>query len=240
MQTVSPTEPSREASSTARRCAWLALAVALQLWVLAGCGGATDNGMASKAPAEILAASRAAALNATSVHVAGESSQGHLSLDFDLELARDGGRGRISLFGLKLEMIRLGDTIYMRGNRAFHASLGAAAAHLSAASWIRMPAATARGIAQLGVLADLHGEVDRLLGGSGPIAKGTTTTINGQNAVELKDAGKLYSGALFIATVGQPYPLKRVTHGKETSEITFANWNHPVTLTAPASSVALR
>ncbi|MFI4972859.1 MAG: hypothetical protein ACHP7H_09280, partial [Hyphomicrobiales bacterium] len=73
----------------------LLLTVALTA-ALTGCGS-SGNGVASKSASEILAASKAAADSATSVHVAGKSSQGPLSITLNLDMASNGGRGQISL-----------------------------------------------------------------------------------------------------------------------------------------------
>ncbi len=71
--------PSRLQSARARARAPLALLLAAALAVavaaLAGCGS-SGNGVASKSPSEILAASKAAALSASSVHVVEQQPRG--------------------------------------------------------------------------------------------------------------------------------------------------------------------
>ena len=71
------------------------------------------------------------------------------------------------------------------------------------------------------------------------LTKGPITTINGQKAIELKTKGKLYTGAIYIAATGTPYPIEIVKHGRETGQTTFTGWNQPVTLSAPAGAVEL-
>jgi hypothetical protein len=214
-----------------------ALLIAL---VLTGCGGSSGNGIASKSASEILAASRAAAESATSVHVAGKSAQGPLSLTLNLDLASDGGRGQVSLLGLSFELIRVGNTLYAKGNPAFYTRLSATTGlHLPQGVWLKAPASGGK-LAQLASFTNLSGELGRLLSSTGPITKGASSTVNGQKAIELKETAKLFSGSLFIATTGKPYPIEIVKHGRESGQTTFSGWNQPVSLSAPAGAIAIR
>jgi hypothetical protein len=221
------------------RASTLALLITVALAAaLTGCGGSSGNGVASKSASEILAASQAAAQSATSVHVAGKSAQGPLSLTLNLDLASNGGRGQVSLLGLSFELIRVGSTLYRKGNPAFLKRLGAAAAHLPQGTWLKAPA-NSRQLAELASFTDLSGELNRLLSSSGPVTKGATTTVNGQQAVELKVTAKLFSGSLYIATTGKPYPIQIVKRGRESGQTTFSHWDAPVLLTAPPNAIAL-
>lgn len=205
---------------------------------LAGCGGSSDNGLASKSASEILAASKAAAHSASSVHIANKSSLGPLSLMLNVDLARPGGRGQVSVGELSFEVIRTGSTLYLKGNPAFEQSLrattGLRAPH---GEWLKVPINSAR-LAQLASVTDLSGELSRLLTRAGPISKGATTTVNGQQAIELKETTRLFSGSLYVATTGKPYPLQFVKSGRETGQTTFSGWNEPVSLTAPPNAIA--
>ncbi len=78
-----------------------------------------------------------------------------------------------------------------------------------------------------------------LLRGAGPLTKGATTTIGGQQAIELKETGTPYTGSIYIATAGKPYPILIVKHGQETGQTTFSGWNQPITLSAPANAIEL-
>ncbi len=227
-----PTSPH-----TPRARACVALSVVLAA-LLAGCGGSSDNGVASKSASEILAASRAAATGASSVRVASKSSQGPLVITVDLELASNGGRANVSLLGLTFEAIRIENTLYVKGSPAFDKRLSATlGVHLPTGVWVKAPANGG----QLAQLAQFTGpsELKLLLSTVGPV-KGATTSINGQSVIELKETGKLYTGVLYVATTGKPFPVKILKHGKESGETTFSNWNQPVTLTAPANAVAIK
>jgi hypothetical protein len=223
-------------SARGRASASLALLLAA---ALTGCGGSSGNGIASKSPSEILAASQAAAQGATSVRVAGKNSQGPLSLTLNLDLASNGGRGQVSGLGLAYELIRIGNTLYLKGNAAFDARLDSTTGlHVPQGVWLKAPASGQ--LAQLTSFTDLGGELKRLLSSTGPTTKGATTTVNGQKVIELKVSAKLFSGSLFVATTGKPYPIELVKRGRETGQITFSGWNASVSLTPPRNAIAIR
>ncbi len=205
--------------------------------LLTGCGGSSSNGVASKSAGEILAASRLAAAGARSVRVASRSAQGRLVITLELERASDGARAKASLLGLDFEVIRVNDTLYVTGNTAFKNRLAATTGiHIPSGVWVK----ATLGNAKLAPLAayTTPTEVDVLLSTVSP-AKGVTTTIDGRPVIELKETGKLYSGVLYVATTGKPYPVKRTRHGRETGETTFTGWNQPITLTPPTNAVAI-
>jgi hypothetical protein len=233
--------PSCVRAARARALAPLALPLTVALAAaLAGCGGSSGNGIASKSPAEILAASRAAAEGATSVHVVSRASQGRLSLTSDLELAGDRGRARVSFLGRTREVIRIGDTLYLKGYSAVYKRLGRSTdPHVPRGAWVKAPANSGR-LVSLAALTNLRTELGLLLGSTVPLTKGATTAVNGQHAIELKEkTAKGFTGFLYIATTGTSYPIELVKHGAETGQITFSGWNEPVSLTAPANAVAL-
>jgi hypothetical protein len=212
------------------------LALAIAVAGLAGCGGSADNGVSSKNASGILAAAKAAAQSATAVHVESQAAQGPLKLALNLELTSNGGHAHISGLGVDFEVIRIGGTLYVKGNPAFYQRLGGAAAHASPGTWLKAPVKSGP-LAQFAAFTDLPGEVGRLLSTAKPVTKGTTTTTNGQKTVELKQAGQLYTGKIYVATTGKPYPVQITKTGRETGRTTFTNWNQPVSLSAPSNTI---
>jgi hypothetical protein len=206
---------------------------------LAGCGGSSGNGVASRSAPEILAASIAAADSAASVHVAGRSAQGQLALTLETDLATNGGHARVSVLGAAYELIRLGNILYLKGNSAFDTRVDSATGlHVPKGVWLRARAHSGP-TAQLASFTDLSGELRRLLSNAYRITKGAATTVNGQRVIELKETGRLFSGSLYIAATGTPYPIELVKRGRETEHTTFSRWNVPVTLTAPRSAISI-
>jgi hypothetical protein len=216
-----------------------ALPLVLSLGALAGCGsGSSGNGVASKSATEIVNESKLAAAGASSVHVSGSLNSGGLPVTLNLNLASGkGGTGEISENGLSFKLILVGDTAYMSGSSAFYRHIGgAAAAQLLAGKWLKVPATTGE-YASFGSLADMRKLIDTALASHGTLAKGATTTVNGQQAVAVNDTGK--GGVLYVATTGKPYPIEISKGGSESGKITFDRWNQAVAIAAPANSVDL-
>ena len=223
------------------RCLAAALA-ALALVFVCGCGSAS-NGVASKSPAEILAAATMAAQQASSVQVHARSANGPLVLTLDMSYARNGAHGTVSLLGLDYQLIRVADTLYVSGNSDFYRELArtldarasAAVAELPAGTWLK--AAVGHGpLSGLSAITEMSSELALILGRGTPVAKGAETAINRQRAIELKQTAKLYTGSLFIAATGKPYPIAERKRGRETGQTTFTGWDRPVTLTPPAAA----
>ncbi len=215
----------------------------LVLAFLCGCGS-SSNGVASKSPAEILATATSAAQQASSVHVHANSANGPLTLTLDMNYTKNGAHGSVSLFGLDYQLIRIGDTLYVSGNSRFYRELAqtlsghaaTAVAKLPAGTWLKATVGSGPG-SGLAPITDMDSELALILGRGTPAAKGAETSVNGQQAIELKQAAKLYNGSLFIATTGKPYPILQRKTGRETGQTTFSAWNQPVTLTAPANAI---
>lgn len=232
---------SRLHTAHARAGVPLALLLTLALTaVLAGCGGSDGNGVASKSPTEILSASMAAAQGASSVHVVGNSTVGRLSATSDLQLTSNGGRAQVSLLGLAFEIIRIGNVLYVKGNLAFDERLHAiTGANVPQGAWLKA-LVTDGALAQLVGFTNLRSELRFLLTHATPPTKGATTTLGRRQAIALNETGRLYSGSLYVATTGKPYPIEIVKHGKETGHTTFTAWNQPVSLSAPSNVQTLK
>jgi hypothetical protein len=206
--------------------------------VLAGCGGSSSgNGVASKQPAEIIAAARTAADRASAVHVSGSTVTTGTPITLDLSLvAGKGGRGRIAESGLSFELIELEGTIYIKGSSAFYKHFaGAGAAQLLQGKWLKAPATNAS-FAGLSSLIELHKLLDVALASSDKALVSTgTRTVKGQAVVGVKDTTQ--GETIYVATTGRPYPVAATKSGAGGGTIAFAEWDRPVTLTAPANAV---
>lgn len=218
------------------------VAVVLGAILLGGCGGSggssSSNGIASKTPTEILSAATAAAEHASSVHVSGSIVSAGSPITLDLELMRSkGGRGQISEGGLSFNLILLDGTAYISGSPAFYSHFaGPAAAQLLEGKWLKAPASSGT-FSSLGSLTDLNQLLDTALSDNGALAKGPTTTIDGQQVLSVTDAS--HGGTLYVATTGKPYPIEISKSGATGGKISFSNWNAPVTLAAPKDAIDL-
>jgi len=202
---------------------------------LAGCGS-SDNGIASETPQEILAASMTAIGKASSVTIKGESARGRLrTLTIGLQLTRQVSHANLTVLGESFQITSVGGTIYVKGTPALYQHLGITRT-IPTGTWVKAPAGK---LAQFAAITDLTREASLIISTRDTITKGTTATIEGQPAIELKTQSKIYRGRLFIKTTGQPLPLKQEKTGHETSHIAFTNWNQTPTPTAPANTTTV-
>lgn len=205
--------------------------------LFAGCGSSSSgNGVASKTPTQILEAAKAASARAVSAHVSGSIVSEGKPISLDMELvAGKGGKGRIAVEGLSVQLIEVDKAVYINGSTAFYTHLaGAAAAQLLQGKWLKAPASNAN-FASFSSLTNLSKLVGSTLAAHGTLSRAATTTINGQKAVGVTDAAK--GGTLYVATTGTPYPIEIVKSGAGGGKIVFDKWNKPVTLAPPANSV---
>ena len=222
----------RSASARRRlRRGLLAVAALISLAAaVAGCGGgSSSNGIASKSPTEILSASKAAALAASSVHL--HTTSGEVVLD--MKLASAGASGHLTLSGATLEMIRIGSDLYLKAPASLYQKIGINA-KIPPDTWIKLTAGT---VPSLAAFTEMREQLSRLLN-LASLTKGPTTTLEGQKVVELQQKLKVFSRSLYIATTGKPYPLQSLLKGRVAGKTTLSEWDTPVTLTAPPKSVA--
>jgi len=219
-------------------CAALLVLAAVPLGGCGSSGGSSSNGIASKTPTEILSAATAAANSASSVHVSGSIVSAGSPFTLDLELVKGkGGRGQISEGGLSFNVILLDGTAYISGSPAFYSHFGGpAAAQLLEGKWLKAPASSGT-FSSLGSLTDPNQLLNTALSDHGALAKGPTTTIDGQQVLSVTDAS--HGGTLYVATTGKPYPIEISKSGKTGGKISFGSWNAPVTLAAPKNAIDL-
>jgi hypothetical protein len=216
------------------------IALVLAAAVLGACGGSSaGNGVAAKAPAEVVAAAKVAGDSASSVHVSGSIVSGGSPITLDLELlAGKGGRGQISENGLSFDLIQVGGTAYISGSPSFYSRFGGpAAAQLFKGKWLKASTSSSGTFSTLASLTDLGKLLDTALASHGTLAKGATTTVAGQQVLGVTDVS--HSGTLYVATTGKPYPIEIVKSGLGGGKILFDRWNASVALAAPKNSIDL-
>jgi hypothetical protein len=225
--------PRRGASAIA-----LAIALGIALTLLGGCGSSSSsgNGLASKSPAEIVAAAKRAAVGAASVHIAGSIVNEGKPISLDMQiLAHKGGKGQITLEGFPIRLIQVGGAVYINASNAFYKRVaGSAAAQLLQGKWLKASVSSSS-FASLASLTNIGKLIESTLGSHGKLAAGGTRTIGGQKAVGVTDTTR--GGTLYVAASGPAYPLEIVKGGADGGKITFDRWNRSVTLSAPAGAI---
>lgn len=222
------------------RTAGLGLVLAAVL--LAGCGGgkkaAQPNGEASKPAAQVLADTKKAATSASSMHVDGHLVSSGTPLQLDLHIAKQGATGSMTTNGLRFDLIRIGDTFYIRGTDAFYKKFaGQAAAQLLHGKWLKGSASSGKlqSLAPLTSSGALFGEI---VASHGKLENVGETTYQGQKVVEIRDTSD--NSKLYVSATGTPYPVA-IVGGKKSQQgaITFDSWNQSVSLNAPKNAIDL-
>jgi hypothetical protein len=218
----------------------LGLVAALMIAACGGSsGGAADNGVAAKSADQIVTQATQAIDAVHTARVSGDvgSAHGQGAIHLDLHLVDGtGATGSMSEGGLAFKLISVNNSAYVNGSPAFWKQFGGSAAvQLLQGRWLRAPAATGP-FASFASLTDLHKLVAGLLTGHGALTKGSTSTIDGQKVVALTD--KTNQGTLYVATTGKPYPIRIANGGSGGGgQLDFSDFNQPVTVKAPASSI---
>ncbi|CAM5725126.1 hypothetical protein [Streptomyces glaucescens] len=145
----------------------------------------------------------------------------------------------------KADLIRTGDTLYMRYDEAFLRAQSEgepeeetdAVVDMMAGKWTSMAATgpDAEGVADFC-------DLDQLLGDAGDVksnaARGRTTTVDGTPAIVLteKDGKDRYT--LYVATQGKPYLLRLdSTTAGERNSLVFSDYGKPVAAEKPSGEI---
>jgi hypothetical protein len=195
-----------------------------------------SNGVASDPAADVVRAASTAITGVRSVHVTGTTG-GASPVTFNLYVVNGkGGRGTMSMRGTSFQIIRIGNSVYLKGSDAFLRHLGGeAAAQLFSGKWIKGPATGE--FASFAGLTNVQMLFSELLSSHGTLTKGSITTINGQRAIAVQDTSS--GGTLYVATTGAPYPLKVSQGGSGSGGAQFSQFNESFPLTVPANAVDL-
>ncbi len=199
-----------------------------------GSGGVRQE--AGKAPLVILRDALRAARAARSVRLVGTSRNSSVTaLALELTGSR-GGRGTATVSGLSFSIVRLGRSMYLRGDVGFTRHFAGRAATQVGHRWFRVPP----GRAQFKPFADLTNMrvlLTKLLSPSKrTLVKLSVRTVNGVRVIGLEDRGH---GVLYVAASGTPYPVEIVSLPAGSGKLVFGDWNRPVALRVPAGAVDL-
>jgi hypothetical protein len=218
-----------------------ALALVLAAAFLAGCGGhgksAKPNGEALKPAGRVLADAKAAATKATSAHVSGSVESSGTPITLDLSTARGkGAKGSMSTNGLQFDLVRIGDTAYIKGSDAFYQRFaGAGIAQLIHGKWLKVPITQGR-FRSLQPLTSIGLLLGTVSSNHGKLVNEGKTTYKGDGVVAVRDTSD--NSKLYVAATGKPYPVAIVGGKKgQSGAITFGDWNKPVSLRAPKEAI---
>jgi hypothetical protein len=154
--------------------------------------------------------------------------------------------GTMSLDGQgQAELIKTGDTVYMKYDEAFLRAQGAgeskeeadAAVAMLAGKWTKM-ALTGKDAKDIASFCDL----DSVLGGvedvNSDATRGKTTTVDGTAAVVLHERDGKDRYTLYVAAEGKPYLLRvDSTSAKDPGTLVFTDYEKPVPVRKPSGKI---
>jgi hypothetical protein len=240
----------------------VAVVALLPAVVVFGCGGSSSdtNGEASKPAPQIVSDAAAALKRVHSVHMQGKQALGNepTALEADLEPP-----GKVSLsFDQRsgtASIIAINGAVYIKANAAYwkKQKVGSAAATL-AGKWFKSPTSAAQ-FRNLTRNLDVATLSRCLARDHGTLNVGGKATVDGQPAVVVVDQGDNPGGTpakLFVATKGEPLPLRLVATGNERpggtrdpqcnssgsrghagDELTFSKYNEELKIAAPPGAL---
>jgi hypothetical protein len=231
-----------------RGAARLAVMVALVALVASGCSGGTKtsdpqtttqanalqtSGLEQQSPAQVQQAAAAALKAAKSVHVTGTAINNGKPVRVDLRIQGNASSGTMELEGVRLEIITIGGTTYLKADQQTWATLGvpAVAGQRLADRWVKTGPRQVAGLTGLS-LDNLAGQ---LMKGDSPWEPTVEqTTLDGTKVVVIsrKDGSKLY-----VANAGPPYPLRGEKKGANAGRTDFTEYGADFHITAPANAM---
>ena len=215
-----------------------------------GGSSSAGSGESSKDPQTILNDAAAATKVAKDAHIKGSASGNGV----DGDIGGGNYSGTVTASGTTYDIVVLADStgdstkdkVFIKAAASVWAAVASSAAVGTCLGdkWIEMDSAANPGLSDnpgasqvatgaqsiatgVGSFADLGKFATGLTTSAGTITKGSVQSINGQDAVELKNS----SGSLFVANDGTPYVL-RIT-GSSSTQLDLTNWSKGVSFTAP-------
>jgi hypothetical protein len=197
------------------------------------------GGVADLAATEIFARTKAAFKAADTVRLKGSGASGTTKFAIDMRYSTAGNAvGTVSNAGQTIELRRIGQTVYVKADKAFWTkSAGAAVAELLGGKYLKAPLADPR-VAQLGAFTDKNSFADEVLSPSSNVTKGDSKSIRGIPAIGLVDKASSGSATLYVATSGQPVPLQLAPTSGAGNEgsFDFLDYGKPVDVAVPPAA----
>jgi len=215
------------------------LLAALALGLVAGllvsaCG---SNGEAAKSPQQILRDTARALAAVKSYQIQGKVPTGNGLGTFTFKVAGASvGAGTFALGSLSFELEEIRGTDYIRSASLWEGVGGGALQGLLANRWVSVPASNplalqlTQGVAALTSAKQTAASFTKA---DAKARRGRTGTVDGQSVVAVSNG----ASTVFVATSGQPLPI-RVTSGGG-SYLNLSNFNANFGITAPKQSVSL-
>jgi hypothetical protein len=186
----------------------------------------TTNGVEALEADQILDKATEALKAAQSFRFKGPASSGAFSYDLDIVFKGDDAKGSIQVLGISLEAVKVGGAVYLKAPETLWTTLLPADQQAVIAQftgkYVKVPTV---------LVAAFIPTVDDLLEPSGTLTKGDIVTVDGKQAITLKDSD---GSELHVSLEGQPYPIDIVAI--DGRKVTFTEIDADVTIEAPAAA----
>jgi hypothetical protein len=195
--------------------------------------GLTADQIASRATANLKTVS--------SVHVNGTVKSSGQNIALNLTLGTQGCTGTMGITGEgSFILLKIGQTLWIKPDDTFwkHAAgsdASSAVMSLLSGKYIK-PSAKGSSLASIGALCDPAQFAKSFGGNMTGMVKGTTTTIAGQPALQIKDTSDPASA---YVTVSAHPEFLRLAGGGADGQLDFTQYNAPLHLTPPPSAKVL-
>ena len=175
-----------------------------------------------------------------SVHVKGSVQSSGQNIALNLSLGSQGCTGTMGIDGEgSFVLLKIGKSLWIKPDDKFwnHAagSAGSALIDLVSGKYIK-PSAKGSSLASIGALCDPAKLAKSFGSDMTGMVKGTSTTIAGQPALQIKDSGDAASA--YVTVDAKPQFL-RLDGGGSNGRLDFTDYNAPLHLTPPPASKTL-
>jgi hypothetical protein len=208
--------------------------VAALATLLTGCGGGTPtNGLEEKSAAQVQQDAAAAIRAAKSVHVTGTTIADGTPAQVDLRIQDGSSTGTITLGGAELEIIRVGDDAYVKGDEEALEGLGLPPDMLrpSANRWLKLDPQEVSKLEGF----SLDSIALQLTTNESPLEPEVEQTeLDGRRVVLIS---KQDGSTLYIANTGPAYPLRGDSQGADAGRIDFSEYDVDFRIAAPSNYV---
>jgi hypothetical protein len=182
-----------------------------------------DNGVAALPADQILQRAQTAIKGAPSYRIKGDVKSAGQRATLEFQIRGSDLSGSLAMGAAKAELLEIGGQKYVRPNEQFWSMIGdpRKAKELTRSmggKWVKVPAGDKD-------LSGLFGaaRLEETLDNAGKVTKGAAKEIDGVPAIGLVDNGP-EGGTLYIATVGEPYPLRLEAEVLTDGNISFTDF----------------
>ncbi len=217
--------------------------VVLGIVLVAGGGsGKTSvalNGEETKTPQQVLDDARVNLRTTSGVHAAGNVTSDGQNIRLDLDFAGNAVKGVLTIGGNDVQIIKIGDEVYLKGDRDFYLSVAngdESAVDAIGTKWLKATGDDAKDFNEF----SLDGFADAFKVNDGDSKLNPTVgreDFAGQPVVVLTQAD---GSRLLVANTGTAYPLRiENKNSSDAGQIDFSRYDQPAQISAPPASDVL-